>query len=877
MLMHRSAYRILWPVIGLSLCLSLVACTQSSDVVVGPPGGGPVDPPPPPAPDTDSGEPRTRYEFNNRCVLLQSVANNQFVAVSGSGYSANTTSPSAAEAFFFKPSALGDYLLFTRDGSLLSANAPVTRNALSAATNANIITVKVKNDTTVYIQPPLRDREPTAQEIQAYRTFNDPALKGTIFTLTAAATGQRLQVASDGTLSQASAAATNAQEFRLVTASQGCASFPEANNNAEGETFKGTTADGRVLGMVDAHVHLSSTTFLGNAQYGDPFHRFGVTHALADCAVDHGQNGMLDLIGSLFVGDMDGHKTDGWPTFTDWPSRSSLTHEAMYWKWLERAWMGGLRIMVNDVVENETLCELQRNVTKNPLMDCNEMNSAARQVGTLYAMQDYIDAQYGGRNKGWFRIVLTPAEARQVIADGKLALVIGIEISNLFDCKVQYNPLRQQEPWQETGSGPTENRYTCTEDSMKQQLARLLGLGVRQVITIHEFDNAFGGNGIFDGAILNLGNRENSGGIPSGDLNIITTALSAGNPSQISPLGYLQSAERPTGEFWTTYDCPEEGVDKHVDGTPFDYLWGGSGGANMTSVSTLMLPSEICPFLGQGGRPGGVLLCYPEERQCNARWMTPFGLTTYKELMKAGMIFDIDHLELEMKTQALELAEAQTPAYPFVSTHGTFGGTSKEQALRILRNKGFIYPSLGNAPSLLQDKLEVKALWQKLPEPRPIFGFGFGTDTNGLSAQASPRGNIPENKRVEYPFALFEGAPFNSDAWKGIALNKVTFQQPCEGGDCEKEQGIKKWSLDIDGSAHYGMLSDFVEELRKEGTAEDMQDVFNAAERYLQTWEATLASQQGIKTAGIQVPITILRPAPKPASSLPIPFALPSP
>lgn len=871
MLKSRTPFHVIWPVIGLSLCMNLVACKQDTKIVAGPPGGGPVDPPPPPAPDTDSGEPRTRYEFNNRCVLLQSVANNKFVAVSGSGYSANTTSPSEAEAFFFKPSALGDYLLFTRDGSLLGANAPVTRNALSAATNANIITVRVKNDTTVYIQPPLRDREPTAQEIQAYRTFNDPQVKGTIFTLTAAATGQRLQVASDGTLSQASAAATNAQEFRLVTASQGCTTFPEANNNAEGETFKGTTADGRVLGMVDAHVHLSSTTFLGNAQYGDPFHRFGVTHALADCAVDHGQNGMLDLIGSLFVGDMDGHKTDGWPTFTDWPSRSSLTHEAIYWKWLERAWMGGLRIMVNDVVENETLCELQRNVTKNPLMDCNEMNSAARQVGTLYAMQDYIDAQYGGRNKGWFRIVLTPAEARQVIADGKLALVIGIEISNLFDCKVQYNPLRQKEPWEETGSGPTENRYTCTEDSMKQQLARLLGLGVRQVITIHEFDNAFGGNGIFDGAVLNLGNRENSGGIPSGDLNIITTALGAGNPSQISPLGYLQSAERPTGEFWTTYDCPKEGENG------FDYLWGSAGGANMTSVSTLGLPSGICPFLGQGGRPGGVLLCYPEERQCNARWMTPFGLMTYKELMKAGMIFDIDHLELEMKTQALELAEAQTPAYPFVSTHGTFGGTSKEQALRILRNKGFIYPSLGNAPGLLRDKQEVKALWQQLPEPRPIFGFGFGTDTNGLSAQASPRGNIPESKRVKYPFTLFVDAPFNAlnDFNDSSRIKPVRFDQPEEKNAAG--QG-KKWSLDVDGSAHYGMLSDFVEELRKEGSATDMQDVFNAAERYLQTWEATLASQQGIKAAGIQMPTkAILRAAPKPSSPLPVPFAPPSP
>jgi hypothetical protein len=107
-------------------------------------------------------------------------------------------------------------------------------------------------------------------------------------------------------------------------------------------------------------------------------------------------------------------------------------------------------------------------------------------------------------------------------------------------------------------------------------------------------------------------------------------------------------------------------------------------------------------------------------------------------------------------------------------------------------------------------------------------------------------------------------------------MKPVVFNQPSE----RNAAGIgKTWSLDVDGSAHYGMLSDFVEELRQEGTATDMQDVFNAAERYLRTWESTLASQQGIKLAGkVNMPEKeILRPAPKPASPLPIPFALPSP
>ena len=33
------------------------------------------------------------------------------------------------------------------------------------------------------------------------------------------------------------------------------------------------------------------------------------------------------------------HNTDGWPTFEGWPTHSSLTHEQVYYKWMERAWL----------------------------------------------------------------------------------------------------------------------------------------------------------------------------------------------------------------------------------------------------------------------------------------------------------------------------------------------------------------------------------------------------------------------------------------------------------------------------------------------------------------------------------------------------------
>ena len=55
---------------------------------------------------------------------------------------------------------------------------------------------------------------------------------------------------------------------------------------------------------------------------------------------------------------------------------------------------------------------------------CEDMVAVDRIIEETYALERYIDAQAGGPGQGWFRIVLTPAEAREVIAGGKI-LAIG--------------------------------------------------------------------------------------------------------------------------------------------------------------------------------------------------------------------------------------------------------------------------------------------------------------------------------------------------------------------------------------------------------------------------------------------------------------------
>ena len=91
----------------------------------------------------------------------------------------------------------------------------------------------------------------------------------------------------------------------------------------------------------------------------------------------------------------------------------------MYYRWLERAWKGGLRLMVQFAVTNEVLC---RNSKVMPGTNCNdEMAPVDAQIDAAYAFEEFIDKKYDDTNdedddvtddEGWFRIVTTPEDAR---------------------------------------------------------------------------------------------------------------------------------------------------------------------------------------------------------------------------------------------------------------------------------------------------------------------------------------------------------------------------------------------------------------------------------------------------------------------------------
>jgi microsomal dipeptidase-like Zn-dependent dipeptidase len=382
----------------------------------------------------------TRYSLAGGCYALRSESLGTYVTKGGGTYRADAADVAGAEPFRMQATDLGRYLLYGPGKDFL-ANAGTT--ATSPA-----------------VQPGNHANWTVSQAAGA-------------FTVTNEAVGRQLAVGTGGVVVAVPAGSAGEQGLFGFAASSGCARYPEVEVNAVGRPAKGNTSYGEVSGMVEGHMHGMAFEFLGGrAHCGRPWHRFGAPSALVDCPDHELANGCAAVLENVLYGNpVRCHDPVGWPTFKDWPHPQSLTHEQSYYKWLERAWRGGLRLYVNLMVENRVLCEVYPFKQNN----CNEMQSVLLQIQRIKEMQDYIDAQSGGPGKGFFRIVENPFQARRVINGGKLAVVMGMEVSEPFGCRLQ-------------------NRLpACTTAQIDEWIDRLHGLGIRQLEIVNKFDNGLTG------------------------------------------------------------------------------------------------------------------------------------------------------------------------------------------------------------------------------------------------------------------------------------------------------------------------------------------------------------------------------------------------
>lgn len=230
------------------------------------------------------------------------------------------------------------------------------------------------------------------------------------------------------------------------------------------------------LGFADLHCHQFANLGFGGREfwggaYGD------IAKELSWCSPAHGLFGEKDIVSNALKLAYEypfgiGHHVGGYPKFDGWPRWDSITHQAVYESWLRQAVDGGLRLLVMLAVNNEYMCNLLPIDVRQPGRTCNDMEAVDLQIEAAYSMQAYIDESSGGPGQGWYRVCTDPETARRVIAEGKLAVIIGIEVDYLFNCR---------------------NEDDLTPVELDAILDDYLARGVRHIFPIHFGDNGFGG------------------------------------------------------------------------------------------------------------------------------------------------------------------------------------------------------------------------------------------------------------------------------------------------------------------------------------------------------------------------------------------------
>jgi microsomal dipeptidase-like Zn-dependent dipeptidase len=660
-----------------------------------------VERPPPPQSDGV-------YGFASRCYTLDATppgsTNTRWLEASGDGaaYAFSATSEAEGARLHLRASDLGTYLLYDADRHYVVIDDD--RLARTSSLESDITRIDDG-----YVSP-------AEWEVQV--SAHDPDR----FQLRHRATGRYLT--TTGLTDDASDADAAVVAFYPA---EGCAEFPELSIDAEGEVEPRTWPDGDLYGVVDAHSHIFSNFGFGGGGifHGAPYHRLGVEHALGSCELFHGDEGRRDIVGYAFTGlgelDTDAlitvflagaapefvHFTDGYPTFTDWPNTwNSSTHQTQYYRWLERAWRGGLRLVVSHATTNSVLCELVTGLGAQEVRyACNDMVAVDRIIAENYAMERYIDAQWGGPGRGWYRVVRTPAEARAVVEAGKLAVILGIETSNLFDCFLT----------------PRDGIPACDEASVRAKLDDYYDRGIRAVFPVHKFDNAFGaGDG--DRRVGQIGSFICTGH----DSNFVT-------------------------------DCPDVPA-------VFDHGSVQFGGLNAPrEVYDAPPPHDMSGF---ADRPIATMSPYISTLQepalegdhCQNAGLTPLGETLILELMQRGMIIEVDHLPRRSYQRAYELLVEHD--YPAVGTHGSSNRGLIYQ-LGGLSATGLGRCSAPDRPGAMGDGLAARIAEIEANGGYPAEGFAF--DLNGFAGGPRPRFgpdspcSTPQANPVTYPFTSYAG------------------------------------------------------------------------------------------------------------------------
>ena len=192
-----------------------------------------------------------------------------------------------------------------------------------------------------------------------------------------------------------------------------------------------------VTGFADLHNHMFAEYAMGGAWlHGNA--EGEISKALASCEIHDDPFSILasharvkfPLI-SRWIGKVPGSEGDtstnpkkheGYPNFGGFPRWDNIAHQQVWEGHLKDAHAHGLNLLVVSAVNFEVLCDVMPEENKK-YKDCSDISAVHRELDAAHQFEKTHD---------WFKIVTTPSEARDAIQNGKLAVVLSIEVSHLF-------------------------------------------------------------------------------------------------------------------------------------------------------------------------------------------------------------------------------------------------------------------------------------------------------------------------------------------------------------------------------------------------------------------------------------------------------------
>jgi len=544
-----------------------------------------------------------------------------------------------------------------------------------------------------------------------------------------------------------------------------------------------------------------------------------------------------------------GNLTSHWPTgpthFHNFPTFLSGSHQSMHVTQIRRSFEGGLRLLTAIAVHNRGVEFLASPVRHGRVKTSTEKAVLEAQVCAT--------EQLARANSDWMEIAYTPEQARDIIIQGKLAVVLAVEMDEL-------------------------GRLLGDSTSISEEVQYLWNLGIRQVTPIHGVNNRLGGPAIFEPTYNTLNDFLNRG-----EMSLRRADLRSRPPEffQVREGGCASPVPEPLRGECVLY---------RFNPTQERVVLKKFFPVSLFRVAPYLEDARVRGYEGFDGH-------------LNENGLTADGATYIREMMRRGMLVDLAHMSERSVAGVYQVIgsllveqghsecrefgqQSSLPdscfdrAYPLMVSHAHFralaiqdrGKTThtpflpqeyeiSERQLEILRRIGGIIgpfvtedpvdppPGL-TAPFANDCAMSSKSFgysYRYALQKMDRKGVGIATDITFISGTSPRFGN---NACWAYHFAkdpkkekALSPGQYRDDQQVG----GIVYADRSKRGDVRYgantplrpyKMGARTYDFNLDGFANYGMMPDLLQDLKNLGLdAADFQALFSSADGYLQSWE----------------------------------------